>query len=101
MRRRGGREGNIPSFTTSPDALSLATNRGRKVERNKGNRAKRKEEKEKYREANGVKRGSQCQVAPPDPASVALVLLPRSRGFSTTVQKGGLRFHPKHQTSKT
>lgn len=78
MRRRGSGEGNAAFFTTSPDALSLATNRGRKVERNKGNRAKRKEEKKKYREANGVKEEAQCQVAPPDPASVALVLLPQT-----------------------
>lgn len=77
MRRRGSGEGNTRFFTTSPDALSLATNRGRKVETNQGNGAKRKEEKEKYREANGVKEEAQCQAAPPDPASAALVLLPQ------------------------
>lgn len=44
--RRGSRGGNIPFFPTSLDILSLVAWE-RKVGRNKGNTAKRKEEKKK------------------------------------------------------
>lgn len=47
--RRGSGEENVPFFTKSADALSLATNRDRKMERNKGkSKKKRKKQRSKW-----------------------------------------------------
>ena len=55
MRQRSREGRNIPFFTTSLDALSLATYKGRKVERNKGTRAKEE----------NIERGEWCQRGSP------------------------------------